>query len=50
MSHTGESDSENDMMMKMMIEMSKLIQNLYGVALNQHKQNTRRDEHFHKLY
>ena len=49
MSHIGESDQENDMMMKMMIEMSKLIQNLYGVVLTQQKQNTRRDEHFHKL-
>ena len=37
------------MMMKMMIEMNKLIQNLYGIALNQQKQNTRCDEHFHKL-
>ena len=49
MSHIRESDLENDMMMKMMIEMSKLIQNLYGVALNQQKKDTRHDEHFHKL-
>ena len=49
MSHTGESDSENNMMMKMMIEMRKLIQSLYGLVLNHHKQNTRRDEHVHKL-
>ena len=49
MSHTGDSDLENNMMMKMMIEMSKLIQSLYGLVLNQQKQNTRRDEHFHKL-
>ena len=34
--------------MKIMIEMSKLIQNLYGVVLNQHKENIRRSEHFHK--
>ena len=49
MSHIGESDLEKDMMMKIMIEMNKLIQNLYGVALNQQKQDTRHDEHFHKL-
>ena len=49
MSHIGESDLEKDMMMKLMIEMNKLIQNLYGVALNQQKQDTRHDEHFHKL-
>ena len=49
MSHTKESDPENDIMTKMMIEMSKLIQNLCGLVLNQQKQNIRRDEHFHKL-
>ena len=38
------------MIKKMMIEMSKLIQNLYGLVLNQHKENIRRDEHFHKTF
>ena len=47
MPYIRENDSENDMIMKMMIEMSKLIQNLYGLVLNQHKENIRRDEHFH---
>ena len=32
-----------------MVEMSKLIQSLYSLVLNQQKQNARRDEHFHKL-
>ena len=49
MSHTKGSDPENDIMTKMMIEMSKLIQNLYGLVLNQQKQNIRRDEHFCKI-
>ena len=49
MSYNRESDSKNYMVMKMMIEMSKLIQNLYGLVLGQHKQNIRHDEHFHKL-
>ena len=48
MYYTRESDSENDMMMKMMIEMSKMIQNLYDVVLNHHKESIRRNEHFHK--
>ena len=49
MSYTKESDSENDIMSRMMVEMSKLIQSLYSLVLNQQKQNARRDEHFHKL-
>ena len=49
MSHTKESDLENDIMMKMMIEMSRIIQGLYGLVLSQQKQNIRRDEHFRKV-
>ena len=49
MSYISENDSKNDIIMKMMIEMSKLIQNLYGLVLNQHKENMRRDEHFLKF-
>ena len=49
MSHTKESDPKNDIMMKMMAEMSKLIQSLNGLVLSQQKQNIRRDEHFYKI-
>ena len=49
MSSTKESDPQNDIMTKMIVEMSKLIQSLYGLVLSQQKQNARRDEHLRKL-